>query len=352
MQILIIDGDKRSRELAARYLSESGHQVEVTGDVATAKRLLTQSVPNVLIADIASPGGRLVDLLKWVRNLGSDTRPYIIASFAKPGFPVEVKSALELGADDFIRKPWVPQELVFRAETVPRLAEILGTADSAKHMDWSSDKSVVDLNCWLTLEQVLAKDIAEILGFDLASKPLQQGLMHSQHAAEIPMTMTQNQAQVQIGVGLSLASANQITTMMFDMPDPPGEMIQDLLREFANTSGGAFKRAAEHDNVDITTGLPSDVTPADFNSQESADQKHFVLYNEEHQVQIFVEVELRSKGLQKITVKDLKEGMVLSKDLLNSNGMLLVRSGTRLTSSNVERLTRLVDDHVMVEVAA
>ncbi len=351
MHVLIIDGDKRSRELGARFLSEAQHEVETASDASAARTLLSKRVPEVILLDMYAAGGRLHEFIKWIRALDSPHRPYLMLTLSKPGFPSELATALERGGDDFLRKPWLKGEMLFRVDTLTRFAAFQDGAD--KLLEWDHDGDITQLQCWKTLENVLAQDLSEILCSTLITRPFQEGLQHSTYAAEIPMTLTQNQAQVQIGIGLDKQSAAHIAQTLFEMPDPPAEVVQDLLREFANTAGGAFKRCAEKsDQLDITTGLPCDVQPKSFQSSDCVEHKHFMLTDEADALHVFIEVELRSKGLHTVKIADLKEGMVLSKDLLNASGMLLVRSGTRLTSSNVERLARLVPDHMLVEVAA
>lgn len=355
MQVLIIDNDKRPREVAARFLSEAGHEVEMVGDTHAAIRLLESREPDAILLDLYNAGGKVLDFLSWLRQLEASTRPFVILTLSRSGFPPELKSALSHGADDLLRKPYIPEELLLRVETISRLSSLFQLTSSMnsqdRHLDFSPEEDISSLNCWKTADQLMAADLADMLGMRLLIKPVQEGLMHSSHAAQIPMTITQNKALVQIGIGLPSHTAHLLTAQLFGVDDPPHDMIQDLLREFANVIGGAFKRAAEQDHVVMTTGLPEDVHPETFSRQRSIEQKHFELFDAEETLRIFIEIELRSKGLQKILVSELREGMVLSRDLLNPNGMLLVRSGTRLTSSNVERLCRLVPDTTSVEVA-
>ena len=359
MQVLIIDNDKRPREVAARFLSEAGHEVEMVGDLHAAMRILESRQPDTILLDLYCSGGKVIDFLAWLRAMKASTRPYVVMTLARSGFPPELKSALSHGADDLVRKPWEIEELLLRVETISRLTPLLAPSSShttnpshSRHLDLNkSDADLTSLNCWKTADQIMAADLAEMLGAPLLIKPVQEGLMHSSHAAQIPMTITQNQAQVQIGIGLQLDTAQFLTSQLFGVEHAPDEMIQDLLREFANVVGGAFKRVAEQDHLFMTTGIPEDVNPGEFSTKHSVEQKHFELFDAGHTMRIFIEIELRSKGLQKLLVGELREGMVLSRDLLNTNGMLLVRSGTRLTLSNVERLCRLVPDTTTVEVA-
>lgn len=357
MQVLIIDNDKRPREVAARFLSEAGHEVEMVGDLHAAMRLLESRQPHTILLDLYTPGGKILDFLAWLRELDVNVRPYVIMTLSRAGFPPELKSALSHGADDLLRKPWVVEELLLRVETITRLAAFLPLNAQAqahaleRHLDLATEEDITDLACWKTADQIMASDISEMLGASFLIKPVQEGLLHSSHAAQIPMTITQNKAQVQIGIGFQPNTAQLLTSQLFGVDQPPEEMIHDLLRELANVVGGAFKRVAEQDHIFMTTGLPEDVDPREFSTQKSVEQKHFELFTADQTLRIFVEIELRSKGLQKLLVGELREGMVLSRDLLNPNGMLLVRSGTRLTSSNVERLCRLVPDNTSVEVA-
>lgn len=116
-RILLVDDDVKIRQLLERYLQEQGFRVITTGDGRRISELLSTSPIQLLILDLMLPGEDGLDICRRLRREGENVP--IIMLTAK-GDEVDRVVGLELGADDYLPKPFSPRELVARINAVLR----------------------------------------------------------------------------------------------------------------------------------------------------------------------------------------------------------------------------------------
>lgn len=116
-KILIVDDDPRLRDLLRRYLSENGFNVLVSENGEAMKRLWVREHFDVLILDLMMPGEDGLAILKRLRA-EKDMTPVIMLTAR--GEDVDRILGLELGADDYLGKPFNPRELLARIHAVLR----------------------------------------------------------------------------------------------------------------------------------------------------------------------------------------------------------------------------------------
>jgi two-component system phosphate regulon response regulator OmpR len=116
-RILVVDDDVRLRELLVRYLSEQGYVVEAASDGAVMDKLLAQQEYDLLVLDLMMPGEDGLTICRRLRGTGKDIP--IIMLTAK-GDEVDRIVGLEMGADDYLPKPFNPRELLARINAVLR----------------------------------------------------------------------------------------------------------------------------------------------------------------------------------------------------------------------------------------
>ncbi len=131
-KILIVDDDKALRDLLKRYLSENGYTTYAVNDGSEMNKLLQHTNPDLIILDLMLPGEDGLTLAKQIRNKGNT--PIIILSAR--GEEVDRIVGLEVGADDYLPKPFNPRELLARIRSVLRRSvtmkqEIVSGANSA-----------------------------------------------------------------------------------------------------------------------------------------------------------------------------------------------------------------------------
>ncbi len=116
-RILVVDDDPGIQTLLARYLRGQGFAVQVAADAVQLDAALAQSAAfDLIVLDIMLPGE---DGLSIARRLNPATRPPLIMLSAR-GEEIDRIVGLELGADDYLPKPFNPRELVARIKAVLR----------------------------------------------------------------------------------------------------------------------------------------------------------------------------------------------------------------------------------------
>src|SRR5574338_1459697 len=116
-KVLVVDDDVRLRDLLSRYLTEQGFQVASLPDSSQLDRRLQRDPPHLLVLDLMLPGEDGLAVCRRLRGAG-ETVPIIMLT-AK-GEDVARIVGLEMGADDYLPKPFNPRELVARIHAVLR----------------------------------------------------------------------------------------------------------------------------------------------------------------------------------------------------------------------------------------
>lgn len=141
-EVLLIDDDRKHSELLKAYLTQFGITLHCAGDADEGMRKLVRVQPDLLLLDVMLPGRDGFDICREVRKT---SRIPIIMLTAR-GDLIDRVSGLELGADDYIGKPFEPRELVARIQTVLRR---FGAAD-ADHALLRFDGIELDLDARTT----------------------------------------------------------------------------------------------------------------------------------------------------------------------------------------------------------
>ncbi len=116
-RILVVDDDLRLRDLLKRYLSEQGFSVHLAQDAPAMDKLLGRERFDLMVLDLMMPGEDGLSVCRRLRGV-KDTIPIIMLT-AK-GDDVDRIVGLEMGADDYLPKPFNPRELVARIHAVLR----------------------------------------------------------------------------------------------------------------------------------------------------------------------------------------------------------------------------------------
>jgi len=117
-RVLLVDDEPRIREVVANYLRRDGYNVQTAVDGATARRHLAEFKPDLVVLDLMLPAISGFEVLAEIRRNG-DLPVIVLTARAEEADRV---AGLELGADDYVVKPFSPRELVARVRSVLRRA--------------------------------------------------------------------------------------------------------------------------------------------------------------------------------------------------------------------------------------
>lgn len=133
--ILVVDDDDRLRGLLRRFLTEQGFMVTTAANAADARAKLRHLAFDLMVLDIMMPGETGLDLTRALRSEATTPLPILLLTArAETSDRIE---GLEVGADDYMHKPFEPRELVLRINAIlRRLPKPQQTAPTLRLGDW------------------------------------------------------------------------------------------------------------------------------------------------------------------------------------------------------------------------
>src|SRR5688500_5360502 len=124
-QLLVVDDEPELRSLLVEYFVRHGFAVEAVADAAAARASLALRSPALAILDINMPGENGLSLARWMREAHSRVGLVMLTTASDT---VDRVVGLELGADDYVPKPFEMRELLARVRAVLRRAETSAAA--------------------------------------------------------------------------------------------------------------------------------------------------------------------------------------------------------------------------------
>ena len=118
--VLVVDDEPIVRDVVVRYLRRDGFDTLEAADGKTAQKLIEDGAPELVVLDVMLPGTDGLALCRWIRSRGE--LPVIMLTAR--GEEADRIVGLELGADDYVTKPFSPRELAARVRTVLRRAAV------------------------------------------------------------------------------------------------------------------------------------------------------------------------------------------------------------------------------------
>ena len=154
-RILVVDDEPNIREVVELYLRRAGFEVEVAADGAAALTAIERKIPDLVILDLMMPA---VDGFQVTRDLRQGALDIPIIMLTAKGEESDKIVGLELGADDYVTKPFSPKELVARVKAVLRRASAKPVVDPQ-----AEPLTRADLTVNPATRQVWQKDSQEVI---------------------------------------------------------------------------------------------------------------------------------------------------------------------------------------------
>jgi hypothetical protein len=206
-------------------------------------------------------------------------------------------------------------------------------------------------NAWRTAPEKLREIVGQFLGqaatnasigFD-AAPPVEK-------AASIPLMSGAHGVQIRIAVGADNKSALALAGKLFG-PDAK-DLVDDMFGEVANVVMGAMKNHFSAEQLAFTGGLPSALPPKELTASATPFAHRHLFAFDIGGARLTMHLGMESKASSAVTVNELREGMVIARDLVNERGMLLLKGGTRLSSTMINKLADLLPARTSVPVMA
>jgi DNA-binding response OmpR family regulator len=151
LPLLVVDDEPELRSLLVEYFGRHGFSVSAAADAAAARQLVAQSPPALALLDINMPGENGLSLARWLR----EAHPQVaVVMLTTVGDSVDRVVGLEMGADDYVPKPFELRELLARVRAVlRRTLAAAGAAAAAPAGAADGGKRVAFGVCQLDLDQ-------------------------------------------------------------------------------------------------------------------------------------------------------------------------------------------------------
>jgi len=143
MKILVVDDQKFARLTIARFLEVEQMEVLFAENGLSAKRILENEIVTAVVTDLSMPGMDGLALLKWIQEEGPAVPVIMISAYGNIADAVE---AMKLGAQDYIVKPFNPEELVIRLKRIIENQHLkeqveLGQREHPNFKDWIGESA-------------------------------------------------------------------------------------------------------------------------------------------------------------------------------------------------------------------
>jgi len=344
MRILMVGEQDEARQRLSRSLqSERRVVVDATPENGAAE--IRRQPPDVLLVLLPDSGGP--DLIRALCTADQVGGMYVIAVTAEHHPARLVSSVLAAGSHDVLCAPFTDQELCACVDVHHRLSRWISTRIRIESKPKPPRAVLTDLRAWQYLGDVIADDLETMIGRSLVIEERWPTFTEGTQSAAISMTLPAEQLELCISIVANVTTRRWLGENLLGDPAATDETLDDVMREMANIAGGALKRAALVEGPVLTTGIPVD--SRSLPRRESGARCWTIPLDGAASIAVIGEVRRRANC--RIPARRLIEGMVVVSDVRNNAGLLLLTSGTRLTSTTAQRLSNILDS-MMIEVSA
>jgi DNA-binding response OmpR family regulator len=345
LRVLVYNDKRSERESMVRALPQESYRVEAVADERAALAAIMRDPPHVIVFVVPAKGGP--DLARRLKSADSSGQAYLLAVFEAAPSGKDIASLIGAGVNDFVRRPVVDAELVERVKAPGRLIRWAQAVLKPAAFDFSGTLDLSALRAWKNLGALVAEDLAQIAGQPFGvSEGWPEHFGNGLPSATIPMSLAGDELELRVSIVVDSATLKWLREIVLADPGAGKDATDDALREFANTAGGAIKRAVLCESVTLTTGIPIN------DSTVCLPGKHqcWTLTLDEGAC-IAVVAEIRKRENQRVPASKLAEGMVLAHDVRSEGGVLLVPAGSRLTGTSAAKLAAMLGPKFFLEVA-
>jgi hypothetical protein len=335
MNVIVVNDKKAERDSIVLALQKASISAEGVADAKTAVASIVREPPSVAVVSWPASGG--ADLVRLLHGADPSGQMFILALL------------VAAGANDFMRRPLLETELVARTQAPGRHLKWATSVAKPGVFDFSAGPDLTRTAMWRNMGALVCGDLCSMVGQTPEPAPgWPKTFARDLRGATIAMSLASDQVELRVSVMADRPTVLWLGESLLGEASPGDAAIDDLLRELANTAGGAVKRAALPESITLTTGLPTNTSTVRY---EGAGVQCWTLPLDGAKSRLAIVGEIRKRENQRVAASSLREGMVLAHDLRTESGALLVAAGSRLTSTAAQRLAQVLGPRFFVEVA-
>lgn len=205
-------------------------------------------------------------------------------------------------------------------------------------------------NAWRAAPERIRGVVGQTLGQSArVIVPVEEDKLIIEKATSITLTNGAQGVVMRIALGAEFRHAQALTAKLFG--DGANDLIDDMLGELANISMGALKNAFGAEQVGFTGGLPAPLSPTEVLKPRATYPFRQIFAIEVGQgSRLNVHLGMMARASSQVTVGELCEGMVTARDLISDHGMLLLKGGTRLSTTMIMKLHDLLPPRQLIPV--
>lgn len=339
LRVLSVVRDPATAALVEQTLAGNVDHFLNVDDGVAAQTLLASQQFGLVVLDWFVPRNDGLALTRYLRKAGSKTRIVLLSDV---GDEIARRFAFECGVDAFLPKPVDSSQLlqatgVLTADALdasaPDEAATAPTAPAARN------QAVAQTSAWKSLDRMICDAVRSFSGLDV-----RLGAQVRLGPTDCCATLRAAEAKLGLEIGVAVlasqASLGALTSHLIGSEEAPKEMLDDILRELVNVAGGVLKTSLTLDGMACTIGLPKSGNADIFLpfAELYGTTRRFGMAVPGMGVEMGFAIGFRSTAPVELSIRRLREDMVLVSDLRTPAGALIVPAGTRLTASMAERL--------------
>ena len=318
-----------------KWLTAAGHEVVVATTEAEVRHAFATYSFDVALVALDDDA----DALPMVRSLANMQSTFVLALVP---FRVEADLArfYDAGADGDLVLPCSAQLLTARMRAIARLT---------RRRDGRREPLDIAVRATRDAAAQIEVTTHQLLGLPVTVDDGETPARPFAHAAAVLLMSAPAALEMRIAVAGDLESTRALATHAFGAAASDA-LVMDLLKELANVLMGTVKTSLSAADLSFSSGVPS-ALEVDHMRNPPATYTHrqtFILGIEG--AQLVVQLALRTKLHRLVLPRDLREGMVLARDLRNERAVLLLPAGTRLSQHLLEKAGPSLPPSAHVEV--
>jgi CheY-like chemotaxis protein len=335
---LVVSDDAAEREALVSYLTPH-FRVRALGYREAGTLLSRRAPPEVVVIQWRAPAA---DALRRIRAATAPGKVHVVALADAPTRD-SVLAMYQAGVDDFVRRPVVWGELLARVglpggSGVWRCASPRDGEDGAR-------PALHRCQAFTNMGEIVAGELAEMIGpVEVVDGWLVDG---ETRAACISISIASENAEIRVSIVVDARLVHSLAEVLLGDAGASPDAVADMLREVVNTAGGAVKLAAGDENIPATTGLPVNLGRGRSRTEET---RTWTMRVTGSGMQLGLIGEIVRHATVHRPLRDVRDGMVLSRDVLDGEGAVVVAAGTLLNMTTRARLDASLGPDGILEV--